>query len=112
MKITNDIVSFEPKDFEGLSQFAKLALPVYSGTTPFLETFANDINNHIKTAKSIAKKTVSMDAKFEAVVEGIALANASDPQKRADAETALDQLISILGVPVKEAADAVEAVKP
>jgi hypothetical protein len=109
MKIINDQISFDVADFDALSDFAKAALPPYSGTTPFLVTFANGINEHIRTAKAIAKQNAAASPKVDAVIEGLAEADALDPQKRADAETCLDQLVVVLGVDAKAAANVADA---
>lgn len=90
MTITNDILTFDAADFDGLSDLAKVALPPYSGTTPFAETFANQINEHIRIAKELAKQTLAKeDPRIGEILAGLA---AADPLKLEDAEPLLTDL--------------------
>lgn len=90
MTITNDTITFQAADFDALSDFAKAALPPYSGTTPFAETFAAQINEHIRVAKELAKQTtITADPRIDEILSGLA---AADPAKLAEAEPLLTDL--------------------
>lgn len=93
MRITNDSIQFEAADFSALSDFAKRALTPYAGTTPFETLFANQLNEHIRIAKLIAKQTAAEDPKVDAVLAGLAIA---DDVQRLAAQPCLDQLVAVL----------------
>lgn len=94
MNITNDIITFDAADFDALSDFAKKALPPYSGTTPFEETFSNQLNEHIRVAKELLKQTtVTADPKLQSLLGSLATA---DQAKLDEVAPQIDQLLADL----------------
>lgn len=95
MKITNDRIEFDAADFDGLSDFARKALPVYVGErADFLVVLADTLNSQIEAAKeSLVNATRSAESVDE-VLNGLAAAD------QAKYDEALTAIRTVLGLPV------------
>lgn len=102
MKITNDIITLEPSDFNGLSDFARKAVTAYFGPgVLFNEVLSKLLNDELEKAEAFSSDSVAAQVKLKELSDLLAQAT---PQEFADAVVQLDQIkVSLGGVPSAQA---------
>ena len=83
MRVTNDKISFDASDFDGLSDFALKALLVYVGErTGFATVFSDSLNAQIESAKKVLVESTQSSDEVSGVLRKLAAAD-SDTKNRA-----------------------------
>lgn len=94
MNIKDDVLTFEAVDFDGLSDFAKKALPLYVGEKlEFQNVLADTLNVHIEAAKKALTVQKTIEPDVQSLLKKLA---AADQKKLDDAAPLLAQLDSVL----------------
>jgi hypothetical protein len=96
MKIENDAVSFDAADFDGLSDFAKKALPIYVGENlEFQNVLASDINKVVESAKENLIRTTRSSDEVNPLLRKLAAADsATQAQAIAAIKNVLDPVVA------------------
>lgn len=100
MKITNDTITFDAADFDGLSDFGKKATSVY--LEDYAAYFSAKVNKEIELAKAHLKTLTVADPRTDTILAGLASA---DEAKLLEAEPLLAQLDALLNTDAKVEAD-------